>query len=462
MRRKRSIAKLQFLGAAKTVTGSKYVVEARGRKYMIDCGLFQGLKELRLRNWEPLPIAARELEAVVLTHAHVDHTGYLPRLVKDGFRGPVYATTGTAEILRIVLPDSGRLQEEDAKLANKQGYSKHKPALPLYTESDAKRALKLLESVGYDEEVRLGSGLSFSFLNAGHILGSSFVNMRIKEKSSVSLLFSGDLGRYNAPILNDPTPVYEADYIVVESTYGNRLHDRASPKKLLADIINSTSSRGGRVVIPAFAVGRTQEILYYIRELESERSIPVLPVIIDSPMAYYTTKHYIRAKADHDEETRELIRRHINPLETASFHFGGKRGATGTDPAIVISASGMATGGRVLNHLKACLPDPNSTVVFVGFQAEGTRGRRLLDGDKEVKIHGEMVPVRAKITYISNLSAHADYEETLYWLSHFRRPPKRLFITHGEVEAAEALRKRVIEKFGWETAIPDYLDSYDL
>ncbi len=458
------MARLQFLGAAKTVTGSKYVVEVRGRNYMIDCGLFQGLKELRLRNWEALPIAPRDIEAVVLTHAHVDHTGYLPRLVKDGFRGPVYATTGTAEISRIVLPDSGRLQEEDAKLANKNGYSKHKPALPLYTESDAKRALKLLKSIGYGEEVSLGLGLSFSFLSAGHILGSSFVNMRIQEKSSVSLLFSGDLGRYNVPILNDPTPVYEADYIVIESTYGNRLHDRTPAKELLADVINRTSSRGGRVIIPAFAVGRTQEILYYIRQLESERSIPVLPVIIDSPMAYYTTKHYVRAKADHDEEMRELIRRHINPLETASFHFGGKRGggAAGLGPAIIISASGMATGGRVLNHLKVCLPDPNSTVVFVGFQAAGTRGRRLLDGDKEIKIHGEMVPVRAEIAYISNLSAHADYEEMLYWLSHFRRPPKCLFITHGEIEAAEALQKRVIEKFGWETLIPDYLYSYEL
>lgn len=459
------MAKLQFLGAARTVTGSKYVVEVRGRSYMVDCGLFQGLKELRLRNWETLPIAPQDIEAVVLTHAHVDHTGYLPRLVKNGFRGSVYATTGTAEISRIVLPDSGKLQEEDAKLANRQGYSKHKPALPLYTESDAKRALKLLKSVGYDEEVRLGPGLKFRFLSAGHILGSSFVNMQIHEKDlHISLLFSGDLGRYNVPILNDPTPVYEADYIVVESTYGNRLHDRRPVKELLADVINRTTSRGGRVIIPAFAVGRTQEILYYLRELESEQAIPILPVIIDSPMAYYTTKHYIRGRADHDEEMRELIRRHINPLETASFHFGGKRGGsvTAKEPAIVISASGMATGGRVLNHLKACLPDPNSTIVFVGFQAEGTRGRRLLDGESEVKIHGEMVPVRAEITYISNLSAHADYEEILYWLSHFRKPPKRLFITHGELEAAKALQERVVEQFGWDVEIPNYLDSYEL
>lgn len=461
------MAQIHFLGATKTVTGSKYVLCHNGSKTMVDCGLFQGLKELRLRNWEPLPIDPLEIDNVILTHAHVDHTGFLPRLVKQGFKGTVYATTGTTELCRILLPDSGRLQEEDAKFANKKGFSKHKPAKPLYTEKDAKVALKLFYSVGYEERVRLGRNFSFQFISAGHILGSSFVEITLTEDhEKKKILFSGDLGRYDVPILNDPTPVYETDYLVVESTYGDRLHDKTSAKEQLSQIINRTIDRGGRVVIPAFAVGRTQEVLYYIRELEDEKRIPVVPVIIDSPMAQYATERYRKGHEDHDAEMKELMSHHINPLATHQFYFGtknlGSKRKKSLEPSIIISASGMATGGRVLYHLKECLPDPRSTIVFVGFQAEGTRGRRLLEGEKEIKIHGEMIPVEAEIASISNLSAHADYQETLRWLSEFRTPPKKVFVTHGEPNAAKALKEKIVEKFGWNVTIPDYCDVYEI
>lgn len=456
------MARLEFWGATKTVTGSKYIVAIGGKQIMIDCGLFQGLKELRLRNWEAPPVDPRALDAVVLTHAHVDHTGYLPRMARLGYQGPVYATTGTAELCKLLLPDSGRLQEEDARYANKKGFSRHHPALPLYTERDALAAVRLLRPVKYEQEVVLAPDCRFRFVSAGHIVGSSFVCMELTEgEKRVSLVFSGDLGRYDVPVLNDPTPVAEADYIVVESTYGNRLHDRTPAKEQLADVIGRTAARGGRVIIPAFAVGRTQEILYYLRELEEQGRIPILPVIIDSPMAEYATRRYLRERADHDADMARLLEQHINPLATRNFSVGGKRKLT-SGPGIIISASGMATGGRILFHFKEVLPDARSTVLFVGFQAEGTRGRRLINGEQEMKIHGEIIPVRAEIAMISNLSAHADYEETLRWLGEFRRPPRLLFITHGEPAAAAALAEKVEARLGWPTLIPDYGQQVEL
>ncbi|MEW6734480.1 MAG: MBL fold metallo-hydrolase [Acidobacteriota bacterium] len=461
------MAELYFLGATKTVTGSKYVLSVDGTKVMLDCGLFQGLKELRLRNWEALPTDITSLDAVILTHAHIDHTGYLPRLVRQGYQGPVYASVGTTELCKILLPDSGRLQEEDARFANKMGFSKHHPALPLYTEKDAKAALRLFRSFQYEQQVALSPAFSFRFISAGHILGSSFIYITLKEgERETTIVFSGDLGRYDVPILNDPTPVLVADYIVVESTYGNRLHDPISAKQQLAEVVIRTAARGGRLVIPAFAVGRTQEILYYLRELETEQRIPVLPVILDSPMAQSAMHHYLHNREDQDIEMRELIDKHINPLTTKAFRIGGKRGVTAltkqSKPCIVISASGMATGGRVLHHLKECLPDPRSTVLFAGFQAQGTRGRRLLEGEPTIKIHGEIIPVRAEIASISNLSAHADYAETLRWLSAFHQAPRRVFVTHGEPDAAQALKEKIETKFGWSVTVPDYRDRFPL
>lgn len=462
------MATLHFLGATRTVTGSKFVLETDGYRAMVDCGLFQGLKQLRLRNWEPLPLEPGSIGSVILTHAHVDHTGYLPRLVRSGFSGPVYGSPGTVDLARILLPDSGKLQEEDARLANRLGFSKHAPALPLYTEKDARAALKLCRTVKYGERINLTSSLSFELVCSGHILGSTFVSFTINEDSGpVRVLFTGDLGSYDAPIINDPEPVSSTDYLIVESTYGNRLHSNTDPKAELERIINETAARGGRILIPAFAVGRTQELIYYIRELEDENRIPILPVCIDSPMAVNATRLYIDHKEDHDLDMKRLADERRNPLRTRLFGLARSMRESEvlskTDLSmIVISASGMMTGGRVLNHLKRWGADERNTIIFVGFQAAGTRGRAILDGAKQVKIHGEMIPIRAQVEYIANLSAHADYSEILRWLENFRQPPRKTFIVHGEPEASESLKKKIEEKFGWSVEVPDYLERFQL
>ena len=463
------MAYIQFLGATRTVTGSKHLIEVDGYRSMVDCGLFQGLKELRLRNWEPFPINPASINSVILTHAHIDHTGYLPRLVREGFNGAVYATPATVELSRIMLPDSARLQEEDADYSNKRGSSKHHPALPLYTEKDANEALKLFQSVNYHKPIQLTKKLSFEFVTAGHILGSSFVNFNVECKDGrlKRMVLSGDIGRYNEPIINDPSSVDEADYIVLESTYGDREHEDIDVKAQLAKIINETAGRGGQVLIPAFAVGRTQLLVYLIRELEEENRIPILPVFVDSPMAVNVTKLYLRHKEDHDLEMRGLIDEQRSPLATKRFNLARTRDeskavSAQTESSIVISASGMATGGRILHHLRKRLPDDRNTVIFVGFQAEGTRGRRLLDGESEIKIYGEMVPVKARIERLENLSAHADYREILRWLTGFKRAPEKVFLVHGESAAAESMRKKIVEKFGWQVEIPEYLQKFEL
>lgn len=460
---------LHFLGATGTVTGSKFVLEVGGNRIMIDCGIFQGLKELRLRNWEPLSIKPSSLGWVVLTHAHIDHSGYLPRLVKDGFTGPILTTKATDDLLGIMLPDSGKIQEEDADYANRKNFSKHKPALPLYTEQDARLTLKQVRSVGYNELVKLSKFLSVRFIPAGHILGSAFVEVEVieRDRAPIKILFSGDIGRYDEPILNDPSPVEEADYLLVESTYGNRVHGNTDPKDRLAEIVTSTAERGGKVIIPAFAVGRSQLLVYYLRELEEEGRIPVLPVAVDSPMSASATRLYARHKEDHDLDMKRLDEAHRNALATRSFSLvQGRGGSKALDqqegPAIIISASGMATGGRVLHHLAQYLPDPNSSVVFAGFQAAGTRGRRLQDGAKEVKIHGHMVPVRAHIESIGGLSAHADASEIIRWLRGFKRPPRKTFVVHGEPDAAEALKERIVRELGWDVVIPTYKEAVEL
>ncbi|MEW6434519.1 MAG: MBL fold metallo-hydrolase [Myxococcota bacterium] len=459
------MATIQFLGAAGTVTGSRFLLEHEGQRVLVDCGLFQGRKELRLRNWEPQPVDPKTIDAVVLTHAHIDHTGGLPRFVRDGFRGPVYCTSGTRDLCGLLLPDSARIQEEEAQYANKEKYSKHAPALPLYGEQDAFAALKLFESFGYDRTRTIAPGIQLTFRRAGHILGSAicvFDLLSTKQR----IVFTGDLGRYNAPILRDPEAVDSATTLVAESTYGDREHDQVDPMGTLADAVNDTVKRGGVLVIPAFAVGRTQEILYRLRLLEGERRIPVLPVFVDSPMACDATPIYLSHASDHDFEMRAIAQDGDSPLRTGKTRFvtaaKESKSLNGLkEPAIIISASGMATGGRILHHLKHRLPDPKSTVLFVGYQSDGTRGRRLLDGETSVKIHGQFVDVRARVMKVSGFSAHADWTEMLRWMDGFTSPPKQVLLVHGEPSALAALERRVAAR-GWPVAVPRHLETVEL
>jgi metallo-beta-lactamase family protein len=463
------MAYIQFLGATRTVTGSKHLIEVDGYRVLVDCGLFQGFKELRLRNWDPFPLNPASINAVILTHAHIDHTGYLPRLVREGFDGPVYCTPATVELARILLPDSAHLQEEEAAYANKVGSSKHHPALPLYNEKDANKALKLLRSVNYNKEIQLTKKVSFEFVAAGHILGSSLVNLELECDGGrhKRMTMTGDIGRYDEPIINDPAKVEEADYIVLESTYGDREHPDFDVKARLAEIITETAKRGGHVLIPAFAVGRAQQLIYLIRELEEENRIPILPVFVDSPMAISATKLYLRHTEDHDLEMQQLLDERRDPLATRQFFFArtvqeSKKVSAQERSSIVISASGMATGGRILHHLIKRLSDERNTVIFPGFQAAGTRGRRLIDGEKEIKIFGEMVLVHAQIERLDNLSAHADYHEILRWLGGFVRAPEKVFLVHGEPEAIDSLKGKIVERFGWAVEIPEYLQKFEL
>ncbi len=459
------MASIHFLGAAGTVTGSKFLLEHEGHKVLVDCGLFQGRKELRLRNWEPLPIDVKTIDAVVLTHAHIDHTGGLPRLVREGFNGPVICTPGTRDLCGLLLPDSAHLQEEEARFANQEHYSKHSPALPLYGEEDAKAALRLFESFGYDRPKNILPGITLKFARAGHILGSAICVFDLASTQQ-RVVFSGDLGRYAAPILKDPQAVEKATTLIAESTYGDRTHGDTTPVDALATAVNDVAHRGGVMVIPAFAIGRTQEVLYYLRRLEAEARIPELPVFVDSPMACDATPLYLAHAEDHDLVMQSLIDRGESPLATRRTQF--TRGVEQSKqlnrfkgPGIIISASGMATGGRILHHLKHRLPDPNNAVLFVGYQSEGTRGRRMLDGEKDVRIHGQDVPVRAQLLQVSGFSAHADWQEMLRWMDGFSSPPKQTLLVHGETRALEALKARVSAK-GWKTHVPAHMERVEL
>ena len=454
---------LSFLGAARSVTGSKHLVHTGDRRILVDCGLFQGLKSLRERNWAALPIAPSTIDTVVLTHAHIDHTGYLPRLIKQGFRGRVFCTPGTADLCRIMLPDAGRLAEEDARAANRGGYSKHAPALPLFTEDDAFKALEHLQPVGYQRVMPVGGDVTIEFLDAGHLLGSAFVRMRLEGDGGRNILFGGDLGRYSRPVLPDPTPVAEADVLLVESTYGDRLHEADDDGERLAGIVSATVARGGKVIIPAFAVGRVEEVLYWLKRLEDAHRIPVVPVYLDSPMAVHALHHYASHSRDLDPDV-QTTRGQLPAFATRRFTaisspVQSKEVQSSPAPSIVVSASGMATGGRVLFHLKAALPNPRHTVLFVGYQAEGTRGRQLLDGAPEVKIHGEFVPVGASIARIDSMSAHADANEILRWLGGFTRPPTMTYLVHGEPTAQQALGERITKELGWPLHAPDYQEQ---
>jgi metallo-beta-lactamase family protein len=466
------MAKLTFYGGVGTVTGSKYLIEHNGKQLLIDCGLFQGLKELRERNWQEPAFNPSELDAVIITHAHIDHTGYLPRVVKLGFKGPVVTSGATGDLLKILLPDSGRLQEEEADYRNRHNLTTHTPALPLYDEADAREALKLLRLVANDgEPVEVCDGIKAGFMVAGHIIGASLVLVELDnarpDGSTIRFLFSGDLGHYDQPIVKDPATPPDCDYLMCESTYGDRLHGDVDSASQVARIINEALARRGPILIPAFAVGRTQEVLYMIRELEDQKRIPVLPVIVDSPMAAQATQVYNRWIDEHDLEYASILAQKRHPLRTGSMttastreeskQINNLRGAR-----IIISASGMLTGGRVLHHAMRMLPDENATIVFVGYQAAGTTGRRVLSGEPEVTIMKNRVPVRCQIERVEGFSAHADWKAVLKWLSGLRKTPTAVFTTHGEPEAAEAMAGHIRDRFGWNVIVPEYQQTIEL
>lgn len=456
--------KITFLGATQTVTGSRFLVETAKSRVMIDCGLYQGLKELRELNWRPFPVDPKTIDAVVLTHAHIDHCGYLPRLVYQGFRGPVICSDGTAELVPILLRDAAKLQEEEAAFANKFGYSKHSPAMPLYTSTNAESAIKLLQAHPYGQEIKINDDVTIILERAGHILGSCHILLRAEEKS---VTFSGDVGREEAPVMPAPTKLPAVDLLLCESTYGNRNHADNNPKAKFARIINETVERGGALIIPAFAVGRTQELLYVLRELEESGEIPILPIYLDSPMAQQVTQIYLRHPEDVDEKMLQLLEKISDPLSTTQLTYVGSNEDSKAlnslkEPFIVISASGMATGGRVLHHLKNRLPDENNTVLFVGYQAEGTRGRDIIAGAKRVKMLGTEVMVAAHIEKISGFSAHADQRELLDWISAMgEHGPEHIALVHGEPPAQEALKNCLIDH-GLNAFIPTYGQTIEL
>lgn len=457
---------LTFLGAAGTVTGSKHLLDLGDHRILVDCGLFQGAKDLRQRNWAALPFDAAKIDAVVLTHAHLDHCGYLPRLVSQGFRGRIFCTPGTHDLCTLVLPDSAHIQEEDARHANRHGYSKHAPALPLYTSLDAARTLTRLQPVGYNRPVPVVPGVDVEFINAGHLLGSAYARLHVGGKT---IVFGGDLGRYGRPVLPDPSPIEGADALLVESTYGDRVHEADDDGARLAGIINEAVKRGGKIIIPSFAIGRVEEVIYWLKRLEQEKRIPVLPVYVDSPMAAGALQFYSERVNELDPELEQANAGHravctfcterMTVIETVEQ---SNAVSASRDQAIVIAASGMATGGRVLHHLSVALPDGRNTVMFVGYQAAGTRGRMLCDGVKQIKIQGVVVPVAAKVERIDSMSAHADANEILRWLKGFSKPPKMTYLVHGEPAGLEALEKKIQTELKWPTHIAKYLERVEL
>jgi metallo-beta-lactamase family protein len=461
------MAKLTFLGAAGTVTGSKYLVEAEGKRLLVDCGLFQGRKDLRLRNWDPLPEKPQLFDWCLLTHAHLDHTGYLPRLVRDGFRGPIFADSATIDLCNILLPDSAHLMEEDAARAERYGYSKHKPALPLYTSDEVETVLKAFREIPRSDPFTISPQFTVRPYDAGHILGSSSLELTIRENGkSTVVLFSGDVGRFDQPILKDPAVPPRCDVLLCESTYGDRDHPPDSPEDALAEVINRAAKRGGVIVIPAFAVGRTQTIMYIIRKLEDGNRIPRLPVFVDSPMAISVTGLYLRHHEDHDlvftnEENNG------NPLDAHTVHYmrtvqDSKKINDVNTPVIIISASGMATGGRVLHHLKRRAPDPRNIILLAGFQAEGTRGRSLEEGAKTLRIHGEDIPIAAEVVNLRQFSAHAGKSELMRWLTGLPAPPRHTYLVHGEPVALAALQSSIESNFRWRASVPEYRQTVEL
>jgi len=461
------MAKLTFLGAAGCVTGSKYLVEIAGKKLLVDCGLFQGTDELKQRNWCRLPMDPNTIDYVMLTHAHLDHTGWLPLLCRDGYRNPIYANPATIELTGILLKDSGHLQEEETLNAIKHKWSKHPNPQSLYTSEDVEPVLALLKPMPRFGGFDLSPEFHFEFYDAGHILGSSSLELTISENGKkFVVVFSGDIGRYNQPILNDPvTPsTKQIDLLLCESTYGDREHEAGDPLQLLGDIVNRVAKRGGSIVIPAFAVGRTQTFMYYLRQLEDLQRIPKLPVYVDSPMAQSATDLYLKYKEDHDIDFARDEKTGGDPLNVHEFHLtrsvAGSKAINGVKaPCIIISSSGMVTGGRVLHHLAQRLDDARNCVILGGFQAEGTRGRALQEGAKTLTLFGQPVPVRAEIVEMGTFSAHAGKSELLRWLTGLQAPPKQVYLTHGEPAAAQSLQQAITEKFRWKAAVARYLDT---
>jgi metallo-beta-lactamase family protein len=442
---------LRCLGAAGTVTGSKHLLESDGKRILLDCGLFQGVKNLRELNWAPLAVEPESIDAVVVTHAHLDHTGYLPRLVSDGFRGPIVSTAATAAVAEIILRDSAYLQERDAAFLNKHKASKHHPALPLYDSEDARKALELFTTHPFGAEVDVGdTGASVTFRRAGHILGASTVDIAWQGRR---IVFTGDLGRYDDPIMFDPEPVSAADFLVTESTYGDRVHEQTDPADVLAGIVEATVRRGGTVVVPAFAVGRAQTLLYYLWLLREAGRLPDVPVYLDSPMAINASELLGTYRDDHrlPPEVYEGVRAMANYTPDAEQSM---RISASTEPKIVISASGMATGGRILHHLKAFAPDARNTIMITGYQVPGTRGAAIANGERFVRIYGESVPINAQVANLAMLSAHADADELLRWASGFTTPPRQVFVVHGEPQPADTLRSRLDHQFGWQATVP--------
>lgn len=458
---------LRFLGAAGTVTGSRFLLEVKDSKYLIDCGLFQGGRSEKALNWEAFPFPPEQIDAILLSHAHIDHVGYLPRLVQQGFRGPVYVTEASQALMQIVLPDSARLQEQDAAYANKSSYSHHQPALPLYTTADAEATMKLLHGIPFDHPLEL-DGVTATLRPAGHILGSATLDVVISgDGGSRHIVFSGDLGRYASEVMRPPTNLAEADVLLIESTYGDRLHSDEPIEDVLADSLDYIVQHAGVLLIPAFAVGRTQEVLYYIRKLQEKGRIPDLPVFIDSPMAVDTSHIYCRFGDDHNLDINLLMDEKECPLQCRDTRFvrdveESKLLNTRPGPSVIISASGMCNGGRIMHHLKWRLPDKRNAILFVGYQAEGTRGRLLLEGKKRIFIHGEEVPVQARIIQAQALSAHADRNELLRWLSGFVKPPRRTFIVHGEPKSSQVLLEHICNRFGWEASVPGIGEAYEV
>jgi len=448
-------ASLTFLGAAGTVTGAKFLLESHGSRLLLECGMFQGLRELRERNWkDPIPTPAT-LSAVLLSHAHIDHSGYLPRLAREGFAGPIFCSPGTADLLAIMLPDAARLQEEEAEFRNRTGATRHAPALPLFNPDDAARALGLVTTTPFDREFSPVPGAVARFTMSGHILGASVVEVVVGGRR---LVYSGDLGRYDVPVMVDPAAVASADTLLIESTYGNRLHPADDGSAVITQAVTRAAERRGWLVIPAFAIGRTQDLLYVLRQLEEEQRVPRLPTYLDSPMGIEATAIYARHPEEHDADTTKITASGKRPFVPEQFHLcrtsdDSKRLNAVEGPGIIIAGSGMATGGRVLHHLRQRLPDERTTVLFVGYQAAGTRGRLLRDGAQRLRIFGEDVPVRAAIMSTDALSAHADQAEILRWLRGFKRAPTMTYCVHGEPAAAAALRDAIERQLGWRCAV---------
>ena len=449
---------LQCLGGAGTVTGSRHLLEGKSQRILVDCGLFQGLKAMRERNWAPFPTPPKSIGRVVLTHAHLDHSGYLPRLIRDGYRGEVLCTPATADLCRILLRDAAHLQEREAEQANRYGYSKHHPALPLYTVQEAERSLRALATQAAGVERDLGGGVHLRFARAGHILCAATARFRLEARTVV---FSGDLGRYDDAVMLDPEPVRDADYLVLESTYGDRVHERTDPAEALFAVVERTIGRGGTVVIPAFAVGRAQQILHHLWRLKAAGRLGLVPIFLDSPMAIDAADLLAR-HADEHRLSEGACRATCAVAQYVRTVEGSKALSANAMPKIIISASGMASGGRVLHHIKAFGGDRRNTLLFTGFQAVGTRGAKLVAGAREIKMFGQWWPIRSEVVHLSMLSAHADAEEILRWLSAFEGPPRETFIVHGEPAASEALRDRISRQLGWRCTVAEPFRRYEL